>query len=497
MRVLVLGSGVIGVTSAWYLARAGFDVTVIDRAAGPAQGTSFANAGQISPGYASPWAAPGVPLKALKWLFSKDAPLKIKPGLDPRQYLWLSRMLGQCTAARYGVNKARMLRLARYSQACLHQLCADTGLDYEGRRRGTLQLFRTQAQLDAVGKDTAVLDQHGVPYELLDRRGIVAAEPALADGIDKFTGALRLPDDETGDCELFTRRLAQRARAAGVRFRFNVTVGALEQANRRISGVRIDGGIERADRYVLALGCHTPQLLAPLGMRLPVYPLKGYSLTLPIADATMAPVSTVLDESHKVAITRFDERIRVGGMAEVCGFDLSRPARRRSTLEQVVADIFPHACDPAPGRFWAGLRPATPDGTPVVGATPFDNLYLNTGHGTLGWTMACGSGSYLADLMAGVAPQINTEGLDVSRYRKRPRRQAGKAKNTVRPERGLRQQAESKGCLENPSTSALRACAQGEREMADTNRALPDKSGGQCSPCAFGSHCKPAKPIHA
>src|SRR5699024_8533973 len=189
-----------------------------------------------------------------------------------------------------------------------------------------------------------------------------------------------------------------------------------EQANQRISGVRIDGEVEHADRYVLALGCHTPPLLAPLGMRLPVYPLKGYSLTLPIADAAMAPVSTVLDESHKVAITRFNERIRVGGMAEVCGFDLSRPARRRKTLELVVADIFPHACDPAPARFWAGLRPATPDGTPVVGATPFDNLYLNTGHGTLGWTMACGSGRYLADLMVGAAPRIPTEGLDVSRY---------------------------------------------------------------------------------
>ncbi len=419
MHVLVLGSGVIGVSSAWYLARAGFEVTVVDRAAGPARETSFANAGQISPGYAAPWAAPGVPLKALKWLLSKDAPLVIKPGLDARQYLWLARMLGQCTARRYAVNKTRMLRLARYSQDCLHCLCEETGLDYEGRRQGTLQLFRTQAQLDAAGSDMVVLDRHGVAHELLDRHGIVKAEPALAGGVDQFAGALRLPGDETGDCELFTRRLAERARAEGVTFRFGATVEALEHAGRRITGARIDGKLERADRYVLALGCHTPQLLAPLGVRLPVYPLKGYSLTLPVVNPAMAPLSTVIDESHKVAITRFDRRIRVGGMAEVCGFDLSLPARRRATLERVVSGLFPGGGDLGRGKFWAGLRPATPDGTPLVGATPFDNLFLNTGHGTLGWTMACGSGSYLADLMAGVLPEISTEGLDVSRYRKR------------------------------------------------------------------------------
>jgi len=474
MHVLVLGSGVIGVSSAWYLARAGFEVTVVDRAAGPAKGTSFANAGQISPGYAAPWATPGIPLKALKWLFSKDAPLVVRPGLDPHQYLWLARMLGQCTARRYAVNKTRMLRLARYSQDCLHRLCADTGLDYEGRRLGTLQLFRTQAQLDAAGRDMAVLDRHGVPYELLDRHGIVQAEPALAGVADRFTGALRLPGDETGDCELFTRRLTERARAVGVTFRFNATVEALEHTGRRITGVRIDGKTERADRYVLALGCHTPRLLAPLDVHLPVYPLKGYSLTLPIVDAAMAPVSTVLDESHKVAITRFDQRIRVGGMAEVCGFDLSQPVRRRRTLEKVVGNLFPHAGDPGRGQFWAGLRPATPDGTPVVGATPFDNLFLNTGHGTLGWTMACGSGSYLADLMAGVLPEINTEGLDVSRYRKRsaraikpknselPIRMDGytdQPKSSVRPERSLRKQAKSKGSPSNPSTPTHRVGA--------------------------------------
>ncbi len=416
MRVLVLGSGVIGTASAWYLARAGFEVTVVDRQPGPADETSFANAGQISPGYASPWAAPGVPFKALKWLFSKHAPLAIRPGLDPQQYLWLAQMLRNCTQSRYAINKARMVRLSEYSRDCLDELRRETGIDYEGRQLGTTQLFRTQAQLDDAAKDIAVLEQYGVPYELLDRAGIARVEPALASVSDTLAGALRLPNDQTGDCHLFTQRLAAMAAAAGVEFRFGQTLQALESQGGRISGVIIDGRRETADRYVLALGSYTPQLLAPLGIRLPVYPLKGYSLTLPIVDAAMAPVSTILDETYKVAITRFNDRIRVGGMAEVAGHDLSLSPRRRATLEKVVGDLYPRGGDLAAATFWTGLRPATPDGTPVVGATPYSNLYLNTGHGTLGWTMACGSGRYLADLMASRMPQISGEGLDISRY---------------------------------------------------------------------------------
>ncbi|MGY0799902.1 D-amino acid dehydrogenase [Lysobacter sp. A286] len=416
MRVLVLGSGVIGVCSAWYLAQAGFEVTVVDRQPAPAQETSFANAGQVSPGYAAPWAAPGVPLKALKWLFSRHAPLAIKPGLDPNQYLWLLQMLRNCTIDRYGVNKSRMVRLSEYSRDCLDELRRETGMDYEGRQLGTVQLFRTQRQLDDAAKDIAVLRQYAVPYELLDRDGIVAVEPALAGVTDKLTGALRLPRDETGDCELFTRLLVQRAQAAGVEFRFGATVDRLLADGGRVTGVSIDGQVERADRYVLALGSYSPQLLAPLGIKLPVYPLKGYSLTLPITDAAMAPTSTILDESYKVAVTRFDQRIRVGGMAEVAGFDLSLNPRRRATLEKVVNDLYPHGGDLVRAEFWTGLRPATPDGTPVIGATSLDNLYLNTGHGTLGWTMACGSGRYLADLMGGQTPLISGEGLDISRY---------------------------------------------------------------------------------
>ncbi|MBN6150455.1 D-amino acid dehydrogenase [Xanthomonas sp. AmX2] len=416
MRVLVLGSGVIGTTTAWYLAQSGCEVTVVDRQPGPGLETSYANAGQVSPGYASPWAAPGVPLKALKWLFQRHAPLAISPTLDLAQYRWLLQMLRNCTAERYAVNKARMVRLSEYSRDCLDQLRADTGIAYEGRQLGTTQLFRTQAQLDGAAKDIEVLQQYGVPYELLDRDGIARVEPALAAAPATLVGALRLPNDQTGDCRLFTQRLAALAAVAGVQFRYGETIDGLVGDGDRIGGVRIGGRIERADRYVVALGSYSPQLLAPLGLRLPVYPLKGYSLTLPIRDAAQAPTSTILDETYKVAITRFDDRIRVGGMAELAGFDLSRPARRRATLEKVVNDLYPRGGDLAAAEFWTGLRPATPDGTPVVGATGYRNLFLNTGHGTLGWTMACGSGRYLADVIVSRQPQISGEGLDISRY---------------------------------------------------------------------------------
>lgn len=416
MRILILGSGVIGVTSAWYLRQAGHEVVVVDRQPGPARETSAGNAGQVSPGYASPWPAPGIPAKAIGWLLSRHAPLAIKPTVDIHQYRWLWAMLRNCTSHRYAVSKARMVRLAEYSRDCLEDLRNDTGIEYEQRTLGTTQLFRTQAQLDGAAKDIAILHEYGVPYELLDRDGIVRVEPALANVAGTLAGALRLPGDETGDCHLFTRRLTELALAQGVAFRFGQTVDALEADGNRICGVRIDGRTETADRYVLALGSWSPQLLAPLGIRLPVYPLKGYSLTIPIVRADMSPVSTVLDESYKVAITRFDRRIRVGGMAEVSGYDLSLPRRRRETLEMVVRSLYPDGGDLAAAEFWTGLRPSTPDGPPVVGATRYRNLLLNTGHGTLGWTMACGSARYLADLVDGRTPAIDTEGLDISRY---------------------------------------------------------------------------------
>jgi D-amino-acid dehydrogenase len=422
MRVLVLGSGVIGVTTAYYLAKAGADVTVVDRQSAPAAETSFANAGQISPGYSTPWAAPGIPLKALKWLFQEHAPLAIRLDGTIFQLQWLAQMLANCTPARYAINKERMLRVADYSRHCLDALREATGIRYEGRQLGTTQVFRHQSQIDGLDKDTSILRECGIDFEVLDVEAIRKVEPGLDVARAGLLGALRLPHDQTGDCNLFTRGLAREAEALGVRFRFGATVTKLHAVAGKIQGVQVldaasgHTSIETAEQVVVALGSYGAALLADLPLSIPVYPLKGYSLTIPIADAALAPRSTVMDETYKIAVTRFDERIRVGGMAEVAGHDLRLVPKRRKTLEMVVNDLFPGGGHVAEAGFWTGLRPMTPDGTPIVGKTPFSNLWLNTGHGTLGWTMACGSAKLLSDQITGRPTEISSEGLGVERY---------------------------------------------------------------------------------
>ena len=417
MRILVLGSGVIGTTCAYYLARAGHQVTVLDRQKGPALETSYANAGEVSPGYSAPWAGPGVPLKAIHWMLMQHSPLVIWPMLDPAMWRWGASMLRNCTEARYALNKGRMVRLAEYSRDCLRQLRADTGIQYDHRTQGTLQLFRTQKQLDGTAKDIEILKQYGVPYELLDRAGYVAVEPALAHVQEKFVGGLRLPGDETGDCFKFTSRLATLAEGLGVKFRYGVNIRGIASNSAHITGVATDEGLQSADAYLVALGSYSPLLLRPIGVRLPVYPVKGYSITVPIEDASRSPESTIMDETHKVAVTRLGDRIRVGGTAELAGYSLALREGRRKTLDHVLTDLFPRAGNVARGEFWTGLRPMTPDGTPVVGGSPYPNLYLATGHGTLGWTMAAGTGRVMADLMSGKPTEISLEGLTVERYR--------------------------------------------------------------------------------
>ncbi len=416
MRIVILGAGVIGVTSAWYLAKAGHQVTVIDRQSGPALETSFANAGEISPGYASPWAAPGIPMKAVKWLMMNHPPLIINARPDLAKIEWVSRMLLNCTSTAYGINKSRMVRLAEYSRDCLIRLRADTGIAYDERTQGTLQLFRTQKQVDAAYKDIKVLKADGVPFEVLDADGCIAAEPGLAPNRAKFTGGLRLPGDETGDCFIFTNALADMARSAGVTFHFGVSIDRLEKDGAKIAAVHTSMGRLTADAFVLALGSYSPQMARPFGMRLPVYPVKGYSITAPIIDAAKAPVSTIMDESYKIAITRLGDRIRVGGMAEISGFNNTLHARRKATLQHSVEDLFGGAADQSQAAFWSGLRPMTPDGTPILGASTIPNLWLNTGHGTLGWTMAAGSGRVLADLISGKSADIKSDDLGYARY---------------------------------------------------------------------------------
>ncbi|KHN65937.1 D-amino acid dehydrogenase small subunit [Acinetobacter calcoaceticus] len=415
MRVIVLGSGVIGVASAYYLAQQGAEVTVLDRQSGPAEETSFGNAGQISPGYSTPWAAPGIPFKAVKWMFQHHAPLAINLDGSMWQLQWMAQMLKNCNPQSYAVNKERMMRVAEYSRDCLRELRKDTGINYENRAKGTLQLFRKEAQMEAVQRDISVLQECGVSYELLNGNELGRVEPALANTQDKLVGGLHLPNDETGDCYLFTNALAQIAKDLGVNFQFNQNVEKLIVEGDQIKGVQVNGKVLTADRYVLAFGSYSRDFLKPLDLQLPVYPVKGYSLTIPIVDPAFAPQSTVLDETYKIAITRFDQRIRVGGMAELSGFNLGLNEDRRATLQMVTQDLFPGG-DMAQASFWTGLRPMTPDSTPIIGATRFKNLFLNTGHGTLGWTMACGSGKLISDIVLNHKTEISTDGLSIQRY---------------------------------------------------------------------------------
>jgi D-amino-acid dehydrogenase len=416
MKVLVLGAGVIGVSAAYELAGAGHEVVVVDRQGAPALETSFANAGEVSPGYSAPWAGPGVPLKAIKWLAMHHRPLVIRPNVDWALVRWALAMLRNCTAARYEINKTRMVRLAEYSRDSLRALRAATGIAYDERMRGTLQLFRTQKQLDGSADDIAVLRRSGVAFELLDRAGCIRHEPALARVAERIVGGLLLPGDETGDCFKFTQRLAALATERGVDFRFGTTITSVARSGDKIVAVDTSTGRLEADAYLVALGSYSPLLLRPIGIRIPVYPVKGYSITLPIVDPTGAPESTVMDETHKVAVTRLGDRIRVGGTAELAGYTLKLHEARRKTLSHVVSDLFPTGGDPARAEFWCGLRPMTPDGTPVIGATPVTNLYLATGHGTLGWTMAAGTGRIMADLMSGRVAGIDLSGLTIARY---------------------------------------------------------------------------------
>jgi D-amino-acid dehydrogenase len=416
MKVLVLGGGVIGVSCAYFLAKAGHEVELVDRQSGPALETSFANAGEVSPGYSAPWAGPGVPIKAIKWMLMQHSPLVIWPLLDPAMWRWGAMMLANCTERAYALNKSRMVPIAEYSRDVLKQLRTDTGIGYDDRAQGTLQLFRTQKQLDGIGGDVAVLRQYGVPFEVLDREGFCKVEPALRLTQEKFVGALRLPGDETGDCFKFTNKLAEMAAQLGVQFRWNTRIEGLQVGGGAVTGVHTDGGLLKADKVVLALGSYSPQLLEPVGIRIPVYPVKGYSITVPITDAQYAPESTIMDETHKVAVTRLGDRIRVGGTAELAGYSLNLREPRRGTLNHVVTDLFPRGGDVSKATFWCGLRPMTPDGTPIIGTTPVQHLLLATGHGTLGWTMACGTGRVIADMVSGKTPDIDVSGLGMSRY---------------------------------------------------------------------------------
>jgi D-amino-acid dehydrogenase len=414
MKVLVLGAGVIGTACAYYLCRDGHEVTVIDRQRGAALETSFANAGGVCPSFAGPWAAPGMPLKVARWLFARHAPLMFSPRLDLHQWRWLAAFLCNCTPDRFARNKARMQRIAHYSKACLMALREETGLAYDHGTGGVLQIFRTDEELAGGGHAARLLESFGVRHRLVDAREARLIEPALS-GEVSLAGGLHLPDDETGDCHLFTARLAELLTRRGVTFAFDTTVEHLLIEGGRLDGIATSRGVMRADAVVVALASDAPFVLRPTGIDLPIYPVKGCAVTFPIDHDDGAPRSSVMDEHSKVMITRLGRRVRAAGVAAVTGYDRSVARRQCEAVEKVARTLFPAATSDGRAEYWAGLRPMTPDGPPYLGRSPIVNLFLNVGHGSNGWTQACGCGRIVADIISDRQPEIDIEGLTADR----------------------------------------------------------------------------------
>ena len=411
MKVLVLGAGVVGVASAWYLAKAGHEVTVIDREAGAGLETSFANGGQISVSQAEPWANPGAPAKILKWLGREDAPLLFRLRADPRQWSWGLRFLFECLPWRTRANTLRILRLAIYSRALLQALRRDTGIEYDHLEKGILQIHTDEKEFEAARARLSLLLSHGLAVSVRTPSEALNIEPALADSQLKIVGATYAADDESGDAHMFSQRLAELAARAGVRFGYNVEIERLLNQGDTIQGVAVRAGgrkdVLSADVYLVSMASYSPFLLSPVGIKANVYPVKGYSITAPVADAAGAPSVCVTDENGKIAMSRLGERLRMAGTAEVSGYDTSVSQVRCAGIANRVRQLFPKAIDYTKVSEWAGLRPATPSNVPLIGRTRYSNLYLNTGHGTLGWTLGCGSGAAIAELISGRAPDVD------------------------------------------------------------------------------------------
>lgn len=423
MKVIVIGGGIIGVCSAHYLADAGHEVVLLERNATVAEEASFGNAGVIAPGYVTPWAAPGMPRKLLGYLFRSASPLVFRPGLSAGTWRWAMRWLGECQLERYRRNRGRMQRLAFYSQECLHTLREQHAIDYE-QTQGYLQLFRTARDVKLSEPARAMLAENGVTHRLLDAAACRALEPALSDDTP-LAGGLHLPNDETGNCPLFAKRLMQIARQRGVQFIPDTQVRTIQPAATRQPGRAIalqanQGGTNarfEADAIVVAAGVSSAALLAPLGIRVPLWPIKGYSLTVPLRTDAIGPRIAIMDESYKVAITPQGNRLRVAGTAELGDEHLTLRESAIATLHKVAADWYPGAARYHEARAWVGARPMLPDGPPLLGSTPIPGLFLNLGHGSTGWAMACGSGKLLADVVSNRATDIDLEGLTIERYR--------------------------------------------------------------------------------
>ena len=408
MKIAVLGAGVVGVTSAWYLARAGHEVTVVERQAAAAMETSFANGGQISTSHAEPWANPATPKQILKWLGREDSPMLFRLRADPYQWAWGLAFLRECLPARTRANAAQIAAINRYSRAQLQALRAETGIEYEQQTRGILRLYQDRRALDEAVAAAATERRYGIDLRELTAAECVQLEPALSERAASIAGGVWAPADESGDAHKFTQELARLCAGRGVQFRYGSRIARIETGGGRAVRVHLQQGEAiAADAYVVALGSYSPLLLRSIGISIPVYPLKGYSITLPLAPGDVAPQISLSDGAHKLVMSRLGNRLRVAGTAELTGYDTAINEVRCRAIVQRTFELFPKAGRPEQAQFWAGLRPATPGGVPCIGRTRYANLYLNTGHGTLGWTMACGSGAAIADIVSGKKPETD------------------------------------------------------------------------------------------
>jgi D-amino-acid dehydrogenase len=412
MNVVVLGAGLLGVTSAWFLRQLGHDVVVVDRQATPAAETSFANGGQISVSHAEPWANPGAPLKVLQWLGKEDAPLLFRLRADARQWLWGLQFMRECTPARTRHNIEQIVRLGTYSRETLQQLRRDTGLQYDQRAQGILHFYTNPKEFDAAEAPAAQMRALGCDRRVISADEAVRIEPALAHVRDRLAGATYTAEDESGDANRFARELVRLCEGAGVRFLMSHTVTALREAGGAIDHVEAtdaEGRFRRirGDAYVVAMGSLSPLLVKPLGVRLPIYPAKGYSVTMPVKDASKAHQVSLTDDEYKLVFSRLGDRLRIAGTAELNGYDRDLNRVRCEAIVRRVEQLFPGAGDASEAQFWTGLRPATPSNVPIIGRSRLPNLYLNTGHGTLGWTHACGSGKSVARIVSGLAPEVD------------------------------------------------------------------------------------------
>jgi len=417
MKVIVLGAGIIGISTAWHLLQEGHEVTLVDRQPDAALETSAANGAQISVSFCEPWANAGAPFKVAKWLLRDDSPLLFRPRLDPHQWRWGLSFLGQCNGAAFERNVRQLVALGRYSHESLKQVVAATGIEYQRLERGILHFFSSQADFEAGAAGAELMRRYGVDRRVLGRDEVLQVEPALAAFGPNIHGGTFTPSDESGDAQVFTQKLAALCRARGATFLFNTAVDSLDRDASGITGVRVRSlqtGLARtlvADQYVAAMGSYTAPLLRPLGIWLNIYPAKGYSATLRLKRPQDASVVSLLDDTRKIAISRLGEHIRIAGTAELAGYDTSLDGataqKRCAALVQRYEQLFPGVADTSQPNYWTGLRPSTPTNIPVIGRSRLPNLWLNAGHGTLGWTHGAGSGQALAELISGKRPALS------------------------------------------------------------------------------------------